>query len=148
MDLLTIGGAGAHSEFAELRKRAAWILEHKAKPALAADGYYDPLVFVFQGQRFLNGVSLPMQSHRPLRDEVREAVEVSEGTSCILARVVSHPRRGEALLVALVHPEGEVALCAPFSREEAVTFGPTELLEGEALAGPWGQLLWGRDAIH
>ncbi len=142
MDLLVIGGTGAQSEFADLRKRAEWILEHKAKPALAADGHYDPLVFVFRGQRFLNGVNLPARSHRPLRDEVREAVEISEGTACVLARVASHPQRGEALLVALVHPEGEVVLCAPFSRAGAITFGSTQVLEGEALAGPWGEALW------
>jgi hypothetical protein len=142
VDLLAIGGAGTHTEFADLRKRAEWVLERKAKPALAADGHYDPLVLVFRGQRFLNGVNLPAQSERPLRDEVREAVEISEGTSCILARVASHPQQGEALLVALVHPEGEVVLCAPFARAGGITFGATELLEGEALAGPWGEALW------
>ena len=142
MDLLVIGGTGAQSEFTDLRKRAEWILEHKAKPALAADGHYDPLVYVFGGQRFLNGVILPAESGRSLREDVREAVEISEGTSCIFARAASLPQGGEALLVALLHPEGEVVLCAPFTRADAITFGPTVVLEGEALAGPWGEALW------
>lgn len=142
MDLLVIGRLGGDSEFADLRKRAEWILENKAKPVLVAEGHYDPLVFVFRGQRFLNGVNLPAESDRPLGDEVREAVEVSEGTSCVFARVAAHPRGGEALLVALVHPEGQVLLCAPFTRGDSITFQQTEVLEGEALAGPWEEALW------
>src|SRR5574341_1363058 len=100
MDLLVIGGAGEASEFADLRRRAGWLLEQKAKPALVADGYYDPLVFVFRGQRFLNGVGLMAEGERPLRDEVREAVELCQGTCCVFARTGAHPTRGEALLVA------------------------------------------------
>ena len=145
MDLLVIGGAGEAGEFADLRKRAEWILEHKAKPALAADGYYDPLVFVFGGQRFLNGVSLPAETDRTPRDDVREAVEISEGTAYVFARVARHPERGEALLVALVHPEGKVLLCTPFTRQGGIRFGETQVLEGEGLAGPWGDALWRRD---
>jgi hypothetical protein len=145
MDLLVIGGAGQASEFADLRKRAGWILEQKAKPALVADGYYDPLLFVFRGQRFLNGVGLLAEGSGSLRDEVREAVALCEGTCGILARVARHPGHGEALLVALIHPEGEALLCAPFTRQGGIRFGETQVLEGEGLAGPWAEALWHRD---
>lgn len=145
MDLLQLGMPGepdATREFADLRRRAEWILENRVKPALLEDGHYDPLVFVFRGTRFLNAVNLPGDSGRPLPDEVREAIEISEGTSGILARVARHRGLGDALLVALVHPEGRVLLCAPFARSDSIAFGPTQVLEGDQFAGPWADALW------
>ena len=131
------------AEFQDLRKRAEWVLESRAKPVLLEEGSHDPLVFVFRGGRFLNAVSLPVEEGRSVRADVREAIEVSEGEASIFVRTVRHPRRGEALLVALEHPAGRVLLCAPFTREEGITFQATEVWDGPEYGDRWEELLWG-----
>ena len=129
-------------DLADLRRRAEWLVEKKAKPALLADGHYDPVVFVFGEHGFLNAVNLGVGGDRPMREEVREAVGFSGGTAFVFARDVAHPQRGEALLVRLEHPEGRILWCTPFTRGESLTLDDTEVLEGEAVAGPWEEALW------
>jgi hypothetical protein len=129
-------------DFADLRRRAEWLVEKKAKPALLANGHYGPVVFVFGAHGFLNAVNLSVGGDRPMREEVLEAVDFSGGTAFVLARNVSHPQRGEALLVRLEHPEGRILWCTPFARGESLTLHETEVLEGEGIAGPWEDALW------
>ncbi len=131
-----------NTEFQDLRKRAEWVLEHRAKPILVEEGFHAPLVFVFRGPRFLNAVSLPTEDGRSVRADVWEAVELSEGEACIFVRVGRHPQCGEALLVALEHPEGRMLLCALFTRGEDITFGATQAWEGPEFGDGWEEALW------
>ena len=129
-------------DFADLRRRAEWLVEKKAKPDLLANGHYDPVVFVFGDRGFLNAVNLSVGGDRPMREEVREAVELSGGTAFVFVRDVAHPQRGEALLVRLEHPEGRILWCTPFTRGESLTLHETEVLEAEGIAGDWEEALW------
>lgn len=129
-------------DYADLRRRAEWLVEHKAKPALIENGHYDPVVFVFGEHGFLNAVNLSLEGDRPMREEVREAVEFSGGMAYVFVREVRHPRHGEALLVALEHPQGRVLWCTPFTRGEGITLQATEVQEGGAIGGDWGEALW------
>ena len=129
-------------DFADLRRRAEWLAEQKAKPALQANGHHDPVVFVFGEHGFLNAVNLSVGGDRSMREEVLEAVDFSGGTAFVFARDVSHPQRGEALLVRLEHPEGRILWCTPFTRGESLTLDDIEVLDGEAVAGPWEEALW------
>jgi hypothetical protein len=133
---------GKSIPFDDIRRRAEWLVEQKAKPALLANGHHDPVVFVFGEHGFLNAVNLSVGGDRPMREEVLEAVEFSGGAAFVFARDVSHPQRGEALLVRLDHPEGRILWCTPFTRAGRVTLDTTEVFEGEAVAGPWEEALW------
>ncbi len=133
---------GGSIDLADLRRRAEWLLENKAKPGLLADGHHDPVVFVFGDHGFLNAVNLSVGGDRPMREEVQEAVEFSQGTAYVFVRDARHPQRGEALLVALEHPQGPVLWCTPFARGERITLQATEVLEGEGVGGPWAEALW------
>jgi hypothetical protein len=133
---------GKSIPFEDIRRRAEWLVEKKAKPALLANGHYDPVVFVFGGHGFLNAVNLSVGGDRPMREEVLEAVDFSGGTAFVFARDVSHPQRGAALLVRLEHPEGRILWCTPFTRGEPLVLHETEVLEGERVAGPWEEALW------
>ena len=129
-------------DFADLRRRAEWLVEHKAKPALLANGHYDPVVFVFGDHGFLNAVNLSVEGDRPIREEVLEAVEFSQGTGFVFVRDVSHTQSGEALLVALEHPQGRVLWCTPFTRGDGIALQPTQVFEGEGAGGHWVEALW------
>ena len=128
--------------FEDIRRRAEWLVEHKAKPTLLEKGHYDPVVFVFGGHGFLNAVNLSAEGDRPMREEVREAVQLCDGTAFVFVREVSHPQLGEALLVALEHPQGRVLWCTPFRRGDDIALQKTEVLEGEGVRGPWAEALW------
>ncbi len=129
-------------DFADLRRRTEWLVEHKAKAGLLADGHHDPVVFVFGDRGFLNAVNLSGEGDRPMRDEVDEAVEFSGGTAFVFVRAVAHPRHGDALLVRLEHPRGRVLWCTPFTRGDGVTLRPTQVFEGEGAGGHWEAALW------
>ena len=129
-------------DFADLRRRAEWLVEHKAKPTLQDQGHYDPVVFVFGDHGFLNAVNLSLEGDRPIREEVLEAVEFSGGTAFVFVRDARHPERGEALLVALEHPQGRVLWYTPFARGDRIALQPTQVFEGEGAGGPWAEALW------
>ncbi len=129
-------------DYADLRRRTEWLLEHKAKPGLLADGHHDPVVFVFGDRGFLNAVNLSLEGDRPVREEVDEAVEFSGGTAFVFIREVAHPRHGEALLVRLEHPLARALWCTPFLRRDGIVLRPTQIFEGEGAGRDWEAALW------
>ena len=128
--------------FQEIQRRAQWFLEHKAKPAVEAEGSFWPEVLVFRGQRFINAMALAADGERPLRAEVEEALAVADGDAFILVRTAAHPSHGDALLVYLEHPAGRRLWCTPFVADGGVAFRPTETAEGDGVNGPWAAALW------
>lgn len=103
---------------------------------------HDSVVFVFGGHGFLNALNLSLEGDRPMPEQVLEAVDFSGGTAFVFARDVSHPQRGEALVVRLEHPEGRLLWYTPFTRGELLVLHETLVLEGEGIAGPWEEALW------
>jgi hypothetical protein len=126
----------------EIRRRAQWYLEHKAKPVVRDEGAHWPEVLVFHGSRFVNAMLLAADGERPLAEEVAEAVAVAGGDAHVLVRTAEHPARGPVLLLALQHPAGRVLWVTPYAREDGVALGETEVLEGSALDATWDAVLW------